>query len=391
MIKINRIADKSFILIFLLVIYIPGIGIFIQRSADDARIMLNREPHQFPAINIKKLGRTNFKDIENWFIDKALFITSLNKLWSNFNYRLGNSIKPEEVIVGKDGWLFLGNNYAATIDQYTGRNIPTSEEIRTNLQSIKHLNQIAKQNNIPFLFLIAPDKQDIYPEYLPSGIKPGLHLTRLDYLQEEMRTNNINYIDLRSIERQAKLSPLSKKYGALYFKGDSHWNYLGAYVAYQEIANFLQQAGFVSRPVIKKFLPNVKTTTDLTTLLQLTDVKSNNPIPDIANLNIDIVGRDYAGNYHQMTAFESIPAQVILKEPYQVINKALTNQQVCLLIGDSFSNALEFYFHNDCHSTIRIHLENTTYRLSKLINTYHPNIIVYERIERNLAYRILNR
>ncbi|WBV72526.1 hypothetical protein PGH42_06245 [Legionella pneumophila] len=57
----------------------------------------------------------------------------MSKFWSHVVYRLGASIKPGQAILGKEDWLFLGNDYAASIDQYTGRNKPTEEEILLKL------------------------------------------------------------------------------------------------------------------------------------------------------------------------------------------------------------------------------------------------------------------
>lgn len=384
--KLTKISDWLLISFFIILISIPCIGIFVEREAHEIRTTLNREPYQFPPISIKRIGRTDFKAIENWFGDKALFITSLSKFWANTNYKLGVSIKPGQAIIGKRGWLFLGNDYNATIDQYTGKNVPTNKEIFWRLNTLKHMQQIATRNNIPFLVVIAPDKQDIYPEYLPSNILRGERRNRLDFLEEGMSAHGIDFISLRPTELEAK-NTLGKQYGDLYLKGDSHWNYLGAYVAYQAIADYLQQKGIATANLKFNFLPGKVKVTDLTTFLQLTDVESNSPTPDIAGLSIDMLGIDEAGTRRKLNTFEGIANDIILNGPYQSINQALPNKQTCLLISDSFSTYLGFYFHNDFQNTVQIHHDNTTHKLSDLINKYHPNIIVYESVERALSHK----
>nr|WP_241480373.1 alginate O-acetyltransferase [Legionella norrlandica] len=362
---------------------------FLGKKAEEVRVLLNREPYQLPPINIKKIGRTDFKGIENWFVDRALFITSLSKFWSNVVYKLGTSIKPGQAILGKEEWLFLGNDYAASIDQYTGKNKPTEEEILLKLSVLKQMNDLARQNNIPFLVAIAPDKQEIYPEYLPNNIHKGSSKNRLELLQEAMLANGIDFVNLKQKEIEAK-NILGKQYGDLYLKGDSHWNYLGAYAAYQAISDYMLKKGLQSRRLQFNFIRRQTTYSDLTNFLQLTHIKSNNPLPDVSNLKIDLFGRDIAGKETKLTDFQGNPNGVILVAPYENINKAIKNKQTCLLIGDSFSESLSFYFHNDFYNTVRIHSGNTSWNLSDLIQKYHPDLIVYEKVERDLLYPLVN-
>lgn len=385
----SRFSDRLVIFAFLVIIFVPGIGMFFEKQADEVRSLLNREPHQLPPINIKKIGRTDFKGIENWFVDHTLFMTSLSKFWSHVVYQLGASIKPGQAILGKEDWLFLGNDYAASIDQYTGRNKPTEEEILLKLSVLKQMNHQAKQNNIPFLVVIAPDKHEIYPEYLPTNVHKSSNKNRLDLLQEGMLARGIDFINLRQKEMEAK-NTLGKQYGDLYLKGDSHWNYVGAYVAYQAISDYMQQKGLQSRQLQFHFIPRETTYSDLTNFLQLTHIKSNNPLPDVSNLKIDLFGRDIDGKEIKLDDFQGNPNGVILIAPYENINKAVQNKQTCLLIGDSFSESLSFYFHNDFYNTVRIHSGNTSWNLSDLIQKYHPDLIVYEKVERDLLYPLVN-
>lgn len=50
----SRFSDRLVIFAFLVIIFVPGIGMFIEKQADEVRSLLNREPHQLPPINIKK-------------------------------------------------------------------------------------------------------------------------------------------------------------------------------------------------------------------------------------------------------------------------------------------------------------------------------------------------
>jgi hypothetical protein len=383
----TKYSDRLLIFIFVLIIFIPGIGLFFEKQADEIRTLLNREPHPFPPFNIINIGRTDFKGIENWFIDRALLITSLSKISSNIVYKLGTSIKPGQALLGKKDWLFLGNDYSASIDQYTGKNLPNEEEIYIQLSTLKHMSRLANQNNIPFLVVLAPDKHEIYSEYLPGNIKKGNNKNRLELLEEGMLAADIEFVSIKDKELAAK-NILGAQYGDLYLKGDSHWNYLGAYVAYQAIAKQMHNKGIKINNTQLQFIPRETTYSDLTNFLQLSHIKSNNPLPDLTPLNIDVFGKDFDGTELKIDPFAGSPN--ILNAPYQVINKALHHKQTCLLIGDSFSEALGFYFHNDFYNTIRIHPGIKSWSLADLIERYHPDIIVYEKVQRDLIFPMPN-
>ncbi|WP_419419975.1 alginate O-acetyltransferase AlgX-related protein [Legionella sp. D16C41] len=376
-----KTTDKLLILAFIIFIFTPGIGLFLKKDPNEIRTALNREPNSFPAVNFKRLGKTNFKGIESWFADQALLVTSFSKFWSDFNYSLGVSSKPKDTIIGKNGWLFLGNFYNSPLDQYTGKLPPTSAEINSTSNSIKRLYNVAQQNNIPFLVTIAPDKQTIYPEFLPSYLKKTTLPTRYDLIMEQLKANHIDFIDLEEVELKAK-NTLGQKYGDIYLKCDSHWNMLGAYAAYQAIANYIIKLGIQINKINYDFIPGKNKRGDLSHFIQITTCESNHPLPDTSTLAIDWWEKDESGK-HKLTPFTYSSKNGLLM-PHEVINKSVKNNLTALVIGDSFLESLMFYFRNNFHNTIRVHVSNRNIKLTELINRYHPDIIIFELVERSL-------
>ncbi|MGQ3889238.1 alginate O-acetyltransferase AlgX-related protein [Legionella sp. CNM-1927-20] len=375
-----KITDKLLILTFIIFIFIPSIGLFFKKDPEQIRASLNREPNSLPEINIKRLGKTNFKRIEGWFADQAFLITSFSKLWSDFNYFLAVSSKPKETIIGKNGWLFLGNFYNSTLDQYGGKKLPTSEEITSTINAIKRMYTVAQRNNIPFLVTIAPDKHNIYPEYLPNYIKKSPLPSRYDLITKELKENHIHFIDLRETEIQAK-STLGKKYGDIYLKCDSHWNFLGAYAAYQAIADYVNKLGIKIKKIDYDFLPMTTKIGDLANFLQINKCESNSPMPDISNLALDLWSKSEQG-LQRLDPWASSGNSLLL--PSEVINNAAENNLTSLVIGDSFSEALIFFLRNNFHNTIQVHIFNRNAKLVELIKNHHPNIIIFELVERSL-------
>jgi len=90
--------------------------------------------------------------------------------------------------------------------------------------------------NIKSIFVIAPDKQSIYPEMLPVYLLPK-GSTRVDQLIAYLRETHspANVLDLRPVLLEAKHD------GLVYFPQDTHWNGRGYFAAYRAISRRLQE------------------------------------------------------------------------------------------------------------------------------------------------------
>jgi alginate O-acetyltransferase complex protein AlgJ len=92
-----------------------------------------------------------------------------------------------------------------------------------------------EKKGIHYLFLVAPDKHTIYPEHLPEVMVPVKPLSRTDQL--------IGYVGKQTKVRILDVRPAmvgAKPLGRLYFLTDTHWNTLGAFIAYQQIMGRVQ-------------------------------------------------------------------------------------------------------------------------------------------------------
>jgi len=95
-----------------------------------------------------------------------------------------------------------------------------------------------KVRSIPYILVIGPDKEAIYPEYYPYPII--LANLKLDQLESFLTQNSsVKLLDLR----QSLMN--SKKEGIhLYYTGDFHWNQYGAFLSYLEIMKKLRETNF---------------------------------------------------------------------------------------------------------------------------------------------------
>ena len=145
----------------------------------------------------------------------------------------GVSLESEQVVIGKDGWLFLGDQYARSISY------KREGALRHHLEEGKQIFEAAnswqtwlQQNGVKvFKILLCPDKSTIYPEYLPLWAEPK-DPSRTDFLLK-LNPSQVVY------PKNALLSRKELEEYPFYFKTDSHWNFQGAWIGYQSLSNAL--------------------------------------------------------------------------------------------------------------------------------------------------------
>jgi hypothetical protein len=154
-------------------------------------------------------------------------------LWSAYNKTYCNFIVP-----GKNGYLY----YALAVNEHYGTELPkhykTNEDAMKDadaeLRQMNKLRHVLKDYGIEFVAFIAPDKPEVYPEYLPrrDADTTTIHLT--DYFSrrmEELHFPFINMTDWFVSMRDTVSFPL-------FPKTDSHWRYSAIY-AYDSLFRFM--------------------------------------------------------------------------------------------------------------------------------------------------------
>ena len=143
---------------------------------------------------------------------------------SLITYYLCREIGLSSIIEGKEGWLF----YQDTIPDYTGEYYYSEEELASIVSLMRDIENYFDERDISFTLTIVPNKNSIYSEYMPN-IYVYRELSRTDLLVESLYASEINVIYSKEL-----LLGLHTDY-QLYYKYDTHWNQLGAYVAVRDI------------------------------------------------------------------------------------------------------------------------------------------------------------
>lgn len=170
-------------------------------------------------------GRLNldFTDqFDAYFTDHFTFRSWLISGWHTVNQILLQRSGSSRVITGDSGWLF----FQETLNDYLAD--PVLDPVAMNrISRILVLQQEwLKQQGITFFFMVAPNKNTIYPEKMPDRYQPVNPGGNLDYWNEMNR-------DVQDVDLAAVLGEATKTTDgpALYHQTDSHWNNLGAALA----------------------------------------------------------------------------------------------------------------------------------------------------------------
>jgi alginate O-acetyltransferase complex protein AlgJ len=112
-------------------------------------------------------------------------------------------------------------------------------ELFLTAENLRKTRQLLQKNGIPFVLLVVPDKQTVYPEFLPSRLRPaqGVHSRLEQFWTVTQADPSAGLIDLREPLIRAKGEPL-------FFPTDTHWNEAGAFLGYHAVINaFRMQDG----------------------------------------------------------------------------------------------------------------------------------------------------
>ena len=216
----HRITDWIIITSFLFIIGIILLGTIF--SWDFYGVQENRILAKKPVFSISNLPqvRTQFEVyLNDHFGFRNTLIRRYNKLMQQY---LGR--KPQKVLLGGEKWLFLNED----ISDYLGYGDTTKEDLERWRLVLEGRHAWLAEKGICYIFVVAPNKEIIYSEYLPKEIGMSKGETRLEKLIKYMKENSdVQILDLRPALLEAK------KQQQVYFSTDTHWNGYGAFLGYQ--------------------------------------------------------------------------------------------------------------------------------------------------------------
>ena len=172
-------------------------------------------------------GKINFQyfdEFETYFSEHFAFRQTLVTLDGYFKSKVLGTSSNSDVIVGKDDWLYYGE----TVNDFLNIGTLSDRGINNIKNNLEIINDYCNQNNAKFIFTIAPNKNSIYPEYMPSNYSPTENKGNYEKLSESF-DDNFPYCGMKEIILNTNSNI------PLYHKKDTHWNNLRAYAGHARI------------------------------------------------------------------------------------------------------------------------------------------------------------
>ena len=231
----TRAVRAGIVAIFLAVIAGPGLGLALgvdRRAIAEAEMRELAPPPAWPvdwsALNAWPSA------FSRYFVDHFAFRARLLHLHAVALWEGLRTSPSDTVIAGTDGWLFYADD--GGLDDYVQAQPITTGELEAWRETLDRTQEWLSARGIHFLVVFAPDKQMIYPEFMPPSLERLSPDYRIDDLLAYLHgRSSIDPLDLRP-------SLLSAKGGEpLYHRYDTHWNDRGGLVGYQAIVGRLHE------------------------------------------------------------------------------------------------------------------------------------------------------
>lgn len=295
---------------------------------------------------------------------------------------------------GKDGWLFLGNDYNKTIDALRGADMDgPPRQYLFNL--IHNLADNCKEANIPFMVVIGPNKSTIYPEYLPDWLQPvdsGVRNT----LKASLEQKGISVFDPTPLLKSNKDKRL------LYYRTDTHWNILAGSLVYNELKNFINsQFQLDFPPLPPHILDDGPTHTgDLVRIgnFSYLNIKDGDNFilkwetqPSLRRYSdngtshyLATVAMDMLSRKNPETVFQATGSIINNNQNHIDIieNSMPISQKTIVFFGDSFVAAISPFFNNVFKKTIYLYSMSANLWTAELLKYLNPDIVIFLCVER---------
>ena len=342
-----------FIAVFLLLCMVPSAGMLLAGRGDSSS-GANEVLSALPALRDGE-GRFNADypaQLSAYVEDNYFLRQELVTAWSALNHRVFRTSISEDVVLGRDGWLYFGG----TLDDYTGANPLDEGEAARAARNLALMREYCETLGARFLFTIAPNKNSLYPAYMPA--LPVFSARRgADNLREALTAEGVDYLDLFAV--------FGGQSETLYFLRDSHWNSKGAALAADSLNAALgRSSGYFSGP----FSPQAVHRGDLYAMLY----------PAGEEMETDMV---YGG-----TLAFTYDVPIRSAENLTILTSG-SQEGSLLMFRDSFGNLLYPYLADSYGRAL--FSRATAYRLN-LVEERETDCVVVELVERNLRYLLEN-
>ena len=268
------------------------------------------------------------------------------------NYLVKKQLNSTEVLLGKDNWLFYKSSTDGdSIADYQGTNHLSESEMKAVLDNLLEIEAGLKARGMDFVVMVPPNKEQVYSYRMPEDLERVEEESKTDLMVAYLKSHSSLKVVYPKEELMAEGRDLQ-----LYYKYDSHWNQLGAYVGEQQLLEVL----FGKRSFLKAEQVRVEET-EITDLANMLGKGTNIFFKDDHEylLGSTKMGKAVSGTYYR--------------------NEEAPYGQKLLFIGDSFRWSLIPRLSTDFKD---LYIQNRLEYEPSVLEKSAPDIVVLEFVER---------
>jgi len=322
------------------------------------------------------------------YIGGALMPENPRDLWSvdriegNLSYLAmtccQRSLFPRRVQIGRDGYLFLGDDDGAAMSKTAGTWPVPGGLIAAQAEALANLRRRTAEAGAQFLAVIAPNKHSVYPGALPAGITPAAR-TVTDDLIAAAAADGTPVLDLRPVLREVAGSAQA------YLRTDTHWTRAGAAASYAAIMNALG-----AQAVPYDLVPLRAPAGDLARLLKMQGLYRPGHEVDY-RIDLRAPQATCAAKISLLSGDEG-PCEDIAGGETSVMDKALRvtrtpaapSARTVLMLCDSFCAASSPLFNASFAEIWHVHWKFIDDRaLQRYLRALAPDIVILQMVERD--------
>lgn len=205
----------------------------------NTEIMDNRPLHEKPV----KFTRNYAREFEDYYNDTFAGRKKIISKYVKLQKRL--KIDAGQYFYGQNGWIFYDSikaNNGNTLVDYYAEVYFDDEDLAKMAKGINMAYDFYAKRGIKYVIFVAPNKENVYSEFMPERMQRirKSEISRMDhaveYLKKHTKAEIIN-------AKPAMLAAKKDVEQNLYFKKDTHWNNIGGYVGFEQLAQGLRHLG----------------------------------------------------------------------------------------------------------------------------------------------------
>ena len=223
-------TEHLLVICFFLLLLLPNLAGLL--AGGDTVNLEKRELAPWPDITPENYEEAPAA-IESYINDHAPFRYETLNLYAEANWKLFHSVDHADVIPGKDGWLFYAGG--DSVRDALGLPVFAEETMEEILGKLLEARGRLVSDPASFVLFIAPNKEQVYREYLPDAYASVTGTCAAEELARYIRANS----DIKVVYPLEELNR-GKEISQLYYRMDTHWNRAGGFLGTQALLGELE-------------------------------------------------------------------------------------------------------------------------------------------------------